>query len=146
MSDVKKFRIYPYYKGSNKGVTISNMVDEMVLDENGIPKVVGQFDAQELIQQFAEEVDINNIIAQHLATDTMDELAVHAEDNEIVDVSGFASDINTLNAKVNDLRRLYQSLNPEQLALFTGFEDFINNTEKLYKKNDEKIEVNNNES
>lgn len=132
--DKFNFRVYPYYNGDEyKGLEFSNMVDDWALDVNDQPYIKGQYDAQELIQSFEKECDINNIVAQHVAIGDLQSLSVDPDKSKFVDISNVPDDLNTLNAQKMGLYKIYNSLNADQKALFTDFEDFIQNSSKLFK-------------
>lgn len=138
-----KFRVYPYYHGNDDHSVSTPYEDDWQLDENDKPFIAGQINVDELIQSFEMECDINNIIAQHLAVGTLSDLAVTADNEQVVDVSNIPSDINTQNDMALKTKKIYDSLNDEQKALFNGFEDFLLNFDKLFKNNNNSEDVNN---
>lgn len=150
MEKVEKlnFRVYPYYVGNDEHSICSPYEDDWELDENEQPIIVGQTNVDEMIQSYEKECDINNIIAQHIALGTMEELSVSPQDDSIVDVSNIPNDINTQNAKAKQVAEFYNSLTKEQKALFNGYDDFLLHFDKLFKNVDEHVEnseVQNNE-
>lgn len=142
------FRVYPYYTGNDDAHEGSPYEDDWQLDDQGVPYIAGQINVDEMIQSYARECDINVVIAQHLALGDLSSLAYHSDDSKVVDVSGVPDDLNTLNNKRRELYSIYSSLNTEQKKLFSGFDDFVINFNKLFKQVEkpEESEVNNNES
>ena len=128
------FRVYPYFTHDDVEKNVSPQEADWQLDENGVPFIAGYYDVNDLIQQYEPEVDINNIIARHMATGTLEDLAVNAENDSIVDVSNIPSDINSQNAMAKNAYNIYNSFNDEQKALFTGYDDFLINFDRLFKQ------------
>lgn len=143
--DKISFRVYPYYSGNDESAKSTPFEDDWELDEHGIPFISGQTDVNEMIQSYEKECDINTIIAQHLALGTIGELACESTD-DLVDVSNLPDDLNSKNELAGRAKKIYDSLTSEQKALFTGYDDFIVNFDKLFKVNENNDdEVNNNE-
>lgn len=148
-SKVFDFRVYPYYTGNNDvSCDGSPYEDDWQLDENGIPYIAGQINVDEMIQQYEKECDINHIIAQHMALGSLAELGISKDSisDKIIDVSNMPEDLNSMNEARVKAEKMYNCLTSEQKALFTGFEDFVSNFDKLFVKKDDNSEVENNES
>lgn len=129
------FRHLPYVS-KNLSVTYPDTIDVYELDEKeGVIKVVGQHNIQEEIDSYADEVDINNIIARCVDPSV---LSCIGDDSEY-DLTVLPEDINSRNAvmeaKFGTAYKIFDGLEPEQKAKFKSFSDFLNRYEEIFKAN-----------
>ena len=143
MSDKIDIRVYPYYKGDDSGKSYSEEVPVWELNENGEPSITGYTNIQEYIQSFADECDINKIILSHLGADDLAALADKGD--AIADTSIIPDSIHDIYKSGDYARDFYNSLSPEQKALFKNYDEFTQKYTELFNKNPIESEPKDNE-